>query len=60
MMLWKWRYVYARPLWRRTDVARYAQLHEQGADRYAGRVLAQSMQWRPYWRRRDGSLRLTR
>lgn len=56
VLLDKWHYIYARPLLHRDAVERYMQLHEQGAEQYACRVLAEGYVWRPWWRKRDGRL----
>lgn len=57
MNTWKWRYIYARPLFTRSAAERARQLREYGADERAiGLAVVEGMIWRPWWRRHDGRL----
>lgn len=51
--LWRWRYIYARPMWRLDDTDRLVQLVEtHGEDSRAVRnAVRDTGRWVPWWKR---------
>ena len=57
-MVWSWRNLYAYPVWHRSDMELAKHVLDHGREEAFDQILATTVVWRPYWRRRDGSLRL--